>query len=529
MFIKTIEAKNLRSFEYLKLDLSRNINLITGPNNSGKSTIIKCLYKLQDTRSLDANDIRVAKDSFQALIQISGISDDEKKLFNNEKRIILPKTDPAYILLESNSNGHQRESIEQHGYTDIHFSLENLDTHISSGQASFINFLSFPNSEDKNNFIYPFFAKRKTNYYSAQGGRQTTYSILDNFQNLPAKIQKVISQSFTKNEFDKLCEDILGFTIGIIPGDGTENKIGIYPRSGNPIPLESMGDGVANIIGLITILLTENEKLFLIEELENDIHPLALKKLLSLIINKSEQNQFVISTHSNIVLKHLGSIETSKIFYTEVEHNKKENVSFSTVSEISTSEERLKSLELLGYDLFDYDLYNSYLILEESSAEKIIRDFIIPTFFPELKHKLRTIAGQGVDDILPKFNDLHRLFMYIHKAEIYKNKAWVIADGDNPGKTAIDKLKEKFKNWDHSHFINFSKPYFELYYPTKFQPDVESIMKMQNSKEKQKRKSNLLNNVFTWIEENQEDAKNEFSECAKEVLDTIRLINQKIK
>ena len=41
-----------------------------------------------------------------------------------------------------------------------------------------------------------------------------------------------------------------------------------------------MGEGVANIVGLLVDLCLAENKLFLIEEPENDIHPKALKGLL---------------------------------------------------------------------------------------------------------------------------------------------------------------------------------------------------------------------------------------------------------
>ena len=183
-------------------------------------------------------------------------------------------------------------------------------------------FSGFSSMEDEDNFIYPFLAKRKTTNYNGQGGRQSAYSIADQLYNLPSRVQNLENSShpFSK-EYKSLTEDILGFTPGKVPGSQSgEDKLGIFARSRDSIYLESMGDGVANILGMLTILLTEDRKLFLIEEIENDIHPEALKKNLSIIIGKSKFNQFIITTHSNIVLKYLASIPETKIFYTDWEH-----------------------------------------------------------------------------------------------------------------------------------------------------------------------------------------------------------------
>ena len=51
-----------------------------------------------------------------------------------------------------------------------------------------------------------------------------------------------------------------------------------------------MGEGVTNILGLITDLCVAENNIFLIEEPENDIHPKALKALLDLIASKADAN-----------------------------------------------------------------------------------------------------------------------------------------------------------------------------------------------------------------------------------------------
>jgi len=63
-----------------------------------------------------------------------------------------------------------------------------------------------------------------------------------------------------------------------------------------------MGEGLANIVALLSELAVNSGKLFLIEMPENDLHPQALKALLDLILESSKRNQFIISTHSNIVV-----------------------------------------------------------------------------------------------------------------------------------------------------------------------------------------------------------------------------------
>ncbi|MBI3234034.1 MAG: ATP-binding protein [Bacteroidetes bacterium] len=118
-----------------------------------------------------------------------------------------------------------------------------------------------------------------------------------------------------------------------------------------------MGEGVANILGLIVDLCIADEKIFLIEEPENDIHPKALKTLLNLIIEKSTTNQFFISTHSNIVAKYLGSVSDAKLFnITNNERDSEREKLFISRIEVvpNNHEARRRVLEDLGYEFFRY-------------------------------------------------------------------------------------------------------------------------------------------------------------------------------
>ncbi|MCH8024248.1 MAG: hypothetical protein IIB43_06015, partial [Candidatus Marinimicrobia bacterium] len=127
----------------------------------------------------------------------------------------------------------------------------------------------------------------------------------------------------------------------------------------------------------------------------NDIHPKALKGLLSLIAEKYETNQFIVTTHSHIVTKYLGSNPNSKVF--EVKVSFENRIPSSEIEEVASDVEARRSLlESLGYELIDVDMWESWLILEESSAEKIIREYLIPWFVPKLVGKLRTFSASTI-------------------------------------------------------------------------------------------------------------------------------------
>jgi hypothetical protein len=110
--------------------------------------------------------------------------------------------------------------------------------------------------------------------------------------------------------------------------------------------------------------------------------------LLNLIIKKSETNQFIITTHSNIVAKYLGSIPSAKLFRVTMNFDPVGIPTSECESIDNTPEARRSVLEELGYEMTDYDLWKGWLILEESTAEKIINDFLLPNFAPKLLGKV---------------------------------------------------------------------------------------------------------------------------------------------
>lgn len=541
MYVSSLSLLNIRSYQKVELNLSKSINLLVGNNNSGKSTIIKSLFKLQNIHSLGIDDIRKSFSYGRIFIDIEDVSVKEREIFEliqKEKPIVFPNTDKVKVLFGIYTSLVETKKGQEALFIDLNNRFELDETgklkvfDKDNAEIQFMEFGSLPNLETHNNFIYPFFAKRKTNYYQNQLGAKEAFYVGEDLRNITSKIQKISNPSHPKHkQFIKSIDEILGFGIGVIPHGDNQSNTGIFVGNNTVIPIDSMGEGVVNILGLIVLLLTEDRKLYLIEELENDIHPKALKKLLDLILEKSKQNQFVISTHSNIVVKYLG-IESSKIFHLQwkpYEQAPADNLPTTSIEELKNDPiEKIKLLEELGYDVFDFDLYKSYLIFEESSAEALVRDFLIPAFCPSLKDKIKTIAASGADDIEPRFHDFLRLFVFIHQNPVYASRAWVMADGDEAGKRNIEKLRAAFPTWAPEHFISFSKNNIEEFYPKQFQAEFETINSIADKTKKRQQKIDFTKRVLDWIEINPEQAITDFSTGASEIIGHLKAIESVI-
>lgn len=543
MIVKSIDIINLRCFENLHLELSPSINVIVGKNNSGKSTIIKALYQLQSSNVFQDIDVRKGAQFSRVGVDLIDCTEEDVNRFNLLQEILVESNleSGRILCLESifkNKKGrHVERLFVPFNYVEVYRLLDrkrvfwDLD---EDREVKYYEYNSITDSEAANNFIYSFLANRSTYSIRNSTTKEDIERSNEVFQYLPAKIQRLANPSnvIQYEKYSSYCEKLLGFKPGIVSVGNNQLTIGCYSDHIEFIPLSAMGDGVANILGLIAVLLTENNKLLLIEEIEKDIHPEALKWLLELIISKSEDNQIVISTHSHIVLKYLAAHENTKVFFVDNEpyNDNKRFVPTAFVSEVVTAEDRLEKLRYLGYDLFDNDLYEGYLFLEESSAERIIRDVIIPLFYPKLMSKLKTISSDGISDVEPRFYDFRRLFTFVHVGgEVYKNKGWVKVDGDKPGKDVVKRLRAGFKNWDSSHFSTWSESNFEKYYPNEFQHKVEDVLKINDKTSKRMAKKELLIEVMNWVESNPTLAKKAFAESSAEVIEFIGQISDKLR
>ncbi|GAX41242.1 SMC domain protein [Tolypothrix sp. NIES-4075] len=502
MWVSEIKLNNFRCFSDASIQLSKGINLIVGPNNSGKSTLLKSILWLQQGFSLQHTDLRRSQEN--AFIQIK-INEANQDFLN-----INTGSEIFFKFYLSKINGTKIDLMDSLGIT--FYNNNNVYTY------------GIPNREPRN-FIYPYLSKRKVVEFNETINLQAASSVTGNLSNLYAKIDRISNSQLPANkQYVKACQDILGFQITATHSANGKQAAYIVSNHDN-IPLDVMGEGIANLLGLIVDLCMAENQLFVIEEPENDVHPKALKNLLALIADKSENNQFVITTHSNIVTKYLGAQSHTKLFKVQMEFQKR--LPTSQIEEIeNTPEARRRVLEELGYDFFDFDLWSAWLILEESSAERIIKDYLIPWFVPDIEGRLRTFSARSVDEVEPKFEDFNKLFVYLHLQPVYKNFAWVVLDNGDKEAKIIERLKNTYTHngWNENNFLQFSQHDFEKYYPEDFQAKVETILKMAGGKHRQETKKALLKEVINWIQNNPKEAKDAFRDSASDVIQVLQQI-----
>lgn len=498
MRVTSLQLKNFRSFESMERIELDQINVLVGPNNAGKSSILKALHLIQESHGNIYSDVRVGADSAYASIG----------LVNTPKEWGADDVSTLDVQINSSNRVNGDASLI-----------------ISRLNGNLLSIKPLPNI-DPNHFVVPYFSKRKTSNYQEDVRSEHTLRVSTDMTYLAAKLSRLTNPSFPGNErYSETCKEILGFVVTAIPSQNGQRP-GVYLSDRQTIAIDQMGEGVPNIVGLLADLALSEGKLILIEEPENDLHPQALKALLDLIVESSKSNQFVVSTHSNIVVRHLAAAENSRLYSVTSELGKMPPIAMIRVVEPNV-EARLEILHELGYTFSDFELWDGWLILEESSAERIIRDYLIPWFAPKLS-RVRTLAANGVNKVEATFDDFHRLVRFTHLEEAYRDAAWVRVDGDGSGNEIISQLKSSYPSWKSDRFGCFGKAQFEHYYPVEFAEKIKEALAHVDKRTRKEAKRKLLDEVRAWLDEDEQRARKALGQSAAEIITDLKLIESQL-
>lgn len=494
MHVTTVRLRGFQSFEDSEdIALAPRLTVLVGRNNAGKSSIVQALALGQHGLTLQGRPpIRVGHEQAEVVINLGNF---DARFFTGGGQV------PGELLGTGVRYG-------------ITLGLAQARRDLRSPTA--------PNaaygtdgwqSDEPNNFVFPILAARKGGYLQEEVTAQATKRIQLDMANLPAKVLRLLNGD-RREEFDVACTRMLELRIRTTPAQQGQ-QIATLIQNGNFIPLTAMGEGVRGIVSLLVTLLSASQQLILIEEPENDLHPQALKGLLDVIIRASSSNQIVVTTHSPLVATHLGAEPESRLY--EVSLDSSAGVPTSRVSAVTGPVARTELLISLGNDPVDIGLWSGWLIFEEASAEAIIRQYLIPWFVPYLA-RARTISAAGASRTVPLVDDFVRLFLFAHLEPVYRERCWVIADGEATGQEAMQKLREKYATWPAEHFTTWGKPVFERYYPQRFSEQISAIEHERDRHTRDALKKALREEVVAWCDSEPDAARAEFATSAQEVI-----------
>jgi len=303
-------AKQLHKFSIGKIIfkdntefIPSNLNVIVGPNNSGKSRILKDICELVENYPPNINTVLIKNIEYRFPNSIKNFID-----FYNIKPF--RELHGNYSIYTYSSNLTKKRSIEIP--SDIWNKYCSGDFKISpNGDNIKINFfepffITLLRTEDRLNMV-----NRRILHSDPQSNGMETSKLLELLYDKGSNIEKMLSdktiESFgidIKLDFTVPC--ILQFKIGdkdrfsSMPPDPRDSKA-ILSKFEN---LDDQGDGIKSYVAIVATILLKAKPILMIDEPEAFLYPAQARRLGELIaIYSVKDHQSFIVTHSSDLLR----------------------------------------------------------------------------------------------------------------------------------------------------------------------------------------------------------------------------------
>jgi len=308
MKYSSISIKKFRAIDEMRMDNLKQINLITGRNNCGKTTILEALFLISGMSNpqlpVTINNIRdlilASDDSFNSIFHnldfkqepyISAVLDGKKRNLNIKPNYAIQYENKVFNVEGKNLVVENKATI-------------NDDFPVVKGI-----FLEFNDGKSKENFTSEISLSgntaRVSNRYKER--LNCSFHAQKNYMAvLPQRMEKLFVNKQMSGIINALCEidpkiiDIrMGFG-GMIYTDVGLDKL---------FPINIMGDGIRRILSILAAISDMQGGILLIDEIENGLHYSTLKTLWKTLLKALEEYhvQLFATTHSSECIAALNS------------------------------------------------------------------------------------------------------------------------------------------------------------------------------------------------------------------------------
>jgi energy-coupling factor transporter ATP-binding protein EcfA2 len=330
--VKLINARVLgfQSFsDSGEIEFTDGINLLVGQNNAGKSSLLRALQpSLPDDRHRTPDrweNFRLAPPEVRLTVEISGSDLRDEILRTGQSFIPVPKGQDANVYAQGILNtAHirvgvvhrpgSRFSTSYPGHGQFSGVPELCGT--SSSRDGEIEFSGRHGGDDSTGSLVHNMWEREMFYFSAErmnigeSAPAHVQRLTSNAQNLPAVL---LTLSGDRGDlFAKLVQHLreIFSTVGnlsVRPNPSGTIEIRVWPtesmeRVDLSFPLLQSGTGVSQIISILTAVITVDNAVVIIDEINSFLHPAAVKSLLRILQTEYSNHQYIISTHSPEVI-----------------------------------------------------------------------------------------------------------------------------------------------------------------------------------------------------------------------------------
>ena len=487
MRISSLKLENFRTYkESTSFEDLKGLNLFIGPNNSGKSNVLRGIMVLRDLAKnrLDQNIFRkeINENDIDGEITIEAVID----LSDSERETLMKRFGGNHLVNElpkKNTLRQVRYLVKLHQYGTIHEELS-----ILTNENKFLNIII--NSKDRKGTTRTTnlreiiqIAESTDSFNTLTLGEGTTwlpdwtmlkttdedkpleYEVVESIRGYFGTIlhldilkerddpREFVSglDSFRNNHWEQYTtvttavKETLGFANLSFSG----NKLNIKEDKRTKItPFEALSDGSKDLIYRISRVAesTLSSKVICIEEPETHLHSLLQKTLMWKFeeISKEKNIQFFITTHSPLFT----SIENdNSTFLVQRDNRYSKVVSIANVSQLRLVKQHL------GID--NTDIYLSpYVLFVEGKSEEIAVPIVAEALnYHKIGNEIRVVNIEGK-------GKTKRLKEFIKYIVDFDTKPILLLDGHKENTDCIDELKRSHYNFD---YVNRDKEFEDLF------------------------------------------------------------------
>lgn len=325
--LDSFQISNFRLFHLLKVERLNRVNLITGMNNSGKSTFLEAieLYASNSSPIVLLDLVKSRQETWFSEAQPRSqnlMGNSVRHLFYGHK---LPQVGERGIFLgEISSNTRLHISVAAYQYkndeegTTRRIRFSNFQSDIVDDELSNVEIFLIAEEGEKTRRLFgldrdmrDIRRNSRMIYERQESDFKSIWQIVstENMSNRKlAALWDLIGLTNLESEVISALKLIdnrvsgLAFVEDISQRSSDENRIPLVKLEGidEPLPLKSMGDGMTRLFHIIVALVNAQNGFLLIDEFENGLHWSVQPKVWNIIFRLSEKLnvQVFATTHS---------------------------------------------------------------------------------------------------------------------------------------------------------------------------------------------------------------------------------------
>ena len=344
-YISRVHLKGYKSIRDLSIDLLPGLNIIIGPNGSGKTNFLTFLH--DKFEGIEESNSMAEIDYIYEEITVKLSYQSKKSVFD----------DMSVEELEAHSSQQFGEIVRRpfffkYGIPEKIFGIDeagfiSLDALTKQSITKFST--SYLDKEPIPIFVDKLLKGVKISAKTIESAFQTNKKLVDNLCIYTPIKDFRVKQGFPVTHKPKgINLDYLMFEFFV---------------NGQWLSWAYLSDGTKRLFHLVAEISTSQKEIILIEEPELGIHPNQLRQLMRFLIKEAEQKQIIISTHAPQVLNVLDEDELNRIILTEYTPENGTIMYHLTEEQIAQSRDYMTSE---GLFLSDYWLYSN--LLEKETA-----------------------------------------------------------------------------------------------------------------------------------------------------------------